>query len=450
MLVPCHSCAVTSDELFTLSGRLDFLASLVSSMSLIGGKNVAALKKAQEDAARKVQEEKELGDKKKAEAKAGAKPAINVVKKISISNFMQISPELDAVKQMKATKPEERKARRDKAREYIDALRAFVASKKSSEFTSERKKLINATVQAILDIDPLLILPAVKVLQQTGFTQSELYDLMVKLYEKRIVFLETEFVKIKPEKKLYKGVRDDIDEGMGYPIEISPELQAAHIKWDLEKDQAGKKFEDDIEALRRRLLALLRKYKDTIQATNKKTEKEEDRIPIEEYINIMAEKPRVYCLTGVKKGGTLVPFRPFADMEPIFKEETCENVYVPFYKDIDSIIKEIEKYKTDASRYTSSIKNHKKQAIINKLQAFITYANAKDFCQICFHHDIDDYIKEHPAYQNDLRKQFAQIINFFEQLPAAEQTDATRHAVKLAHEELKTLEQKFAERGRNK
>jgi len=428
--------SVTPDALFELSAKLNFLATLSSSIGAGAGKSVAAFKKAQEEAAQKAREEKELAEKKKEQAKVQVKLPVGARKKIVINNFMQISPELDAVKQMKATKPEEQKARKDKAREYMSALRAFVASKKSTEFTPVRKKQLNDVIYTILDIDPLLILQAVNVLQQAGFTQTDLYDLMVKLYEKRIVFLEQEFAKIKPEKKLYKGVRDDIDEAMGYPVEISPELQAAHIKWDLEKEQSSKKFEDDIEALRKRLLALLREYKNTIEATNKKTEKEEDRIPIEEYINIMAEKPRVYCRMHIKKpsfGKVLV------------EEQVCDNVYVPFYQDIDSIIDEIEKYKTHAARYTPSIKNHKKQAIINKLQAFITYANAKDFCQICFKNDLSDYMQKHPQFLNDLRKQFAQITAFFEQLPDSEQTEATRLAVKLANQELETLEKKFSE-----
>jgi hypothetical protein len=442
LLLTCFNSLLTAQTVYSLAEALNYLSSV--SKTLIPAAQpmgpVAQARQKEEEARKADLDRKQADGEKKKEA-AKIKPAIGGDTKIAITGFPQINFTLQAVKNMKATKPEEKKAQKDKAREFMRALYNFVESKKALVLTNMQQKQIKDALSEIVIIDPLLISPVVQILKTIQAPHEEIYKHIVDLYEKRIVFLEKEFSKIKPDKKLYKGVRDDIDEAMGYPVEISGELQAAQIEWDLEKNQKAKQFYDEIEALRQRLLKLLQAHKKTIQDTNAKTEKEEDRIPIEDYIEMVNEKPRAYCLTKITKNKAPIAYSDFARMKPQF--ETCDNIYVPFYEDLTTILSDIEAYKKKEAQYTPSIKNYKKHNIINKLRAFITYATATDFCQYCFNQDIKDYVKNNPNYGDHLRNSFNIIETFFAQLPAAEQTDTIKQAIKLAQEERATLQTKF-------
>lgn len=262
-------------------------------------------------------------------------------------------------------------------------------TQKKQDSAKNRAKLWNA-MKTILIIDPLLIQTSLDTMRKSGASTTDLYRLMTDLYDNRIKFLENEFKKIKPGFKLIKGIRDDIDEGLTYPIEISGEVQDAEIKSTKENGNNARVFFNNINDLWERLLLLLQ----GLSQEQKETLKEEG-IDVGEYINnINQQKSRTYCRYKTTEG--CLPYKSL-------------------YQELEDMVNTINLYEEHKNTYSRTQKTFAIQNIINKLKAFLAYATDKEFCQICLNTDARDSIG-FPEKITRYKQQLETLKRFFKQL----------------------------------
>lgn len=305
-------------------------------------------------------------------------------------NWVNLKNSIQQLESLPSTGPEQTTRKKLEAKATLDAINRLVEKTPLGDLRRRRPQLWEA-IKPILDTDPLLIQSAIITLRKCYLNASEanaeLYQLMSDLYENRIAFLENEFKKIKPGYKLAKGIRDDIDEGLAYPIEISGEVQDAEIKANLSQDAQATDFYNNINDQWLRLLMLLKGL-----SREQKQALLEEGIDIDEYLNSIEEnKLRAYCA-----------------YDPKLRTQECRP-YRSFYDELAEMAQTAENFRNNQERYINNRtrKTFAIQNIINKLKAFAAYAQNPKICQICLNEDAQK------ANEESTRRNFQEIINFF-------------------------------------
>lgn len=303
-------------------------------------------------------------------------------------NWVNLKHSIQQLESLPSTGPEQTAIKKLEAKATLEGIESLVKKASRGNLQNKQRELWEA-IHPILKIDPLLIQPAINILRNIYLNASEanpkLYQLMTDLYENRISFLENEFKKIKPGFKLAKGIRDDIDEGLTYPIEISGEVQDAQIKAQKDDDPRAKDFFNATNDQWKRLLLLLRELSE-----QQKEALREEGIDVDQYIsNIEQQKSGTYCRLETDRG--CLPYKSI-------------------YEELDDLVKTIDYYNEVKHK---NLRNHKAfaiQNIVNKLKAFTAYSTDKNFCQICLDKDTADSSKK------EAKEKFDIIVSFIETL----------------------------------
>ncbi len=319
-----------------------------------------------------------------------AEPAKKTVNWVNLKNSIQ------QLESLPSTGPEQTTFKKSEAKATLDAIGQLVEKTRLGDLRNKKPQLWDA-IRPILAIDPLLIQSAINILRKGYLNSSEaspeLYTLMTDLYENRISFLEKEFKKIKPGFTLAKGIRDDIDEGLTYPIEISGEVQDAQIKATKNDLLAGNFFNTTNDQWER-LLLLLRSLSEQQKDALRK-----EGIDIDQYINNIEEnKLRTYCRVN--------------------KPSECKD-YISFYDELNTMAQNADDFKNNKLRYNRSSKTFAIQNIINKLNAFAIYAQDTSICQICLNEDAQK------ANEEKTEKDFNRIESLFTNLLLTEPNNNT-------------------------
>ncbi len=308
-------------------------------------------------------------------------------------NWVNLKNSIQQLASLPSAGPEETARKKLEAKATLDAINNLVEKTQLVDLRKRRPQLWEA-IKPILNIDPLLIQSAITTLRKSYLNASEanlaLYQLMTNLYENRIAFLEKEFKKIKPGYKLTKGIRDDIDEGLAYPIEISGEVQDAEIKANLSDDLDARFFYNNINEQWLRLLQLLKGL-----SREQKQALLDEGIDIDEYLESAEEnKLRAYCI-----------------YDPKLKRQECRP-YKSFYEELAEMAQTATNFKNNQERYSNNRtrRTFAIQNIINKLKAFAAFAQNPEICQTC----LDEDAKK--ANEESTRRDFQAIINFFKEL----------------------------------
>jgi hypothetical protein len=328
------------------------------------------------------------------------------IPKITFKNLRGLDAgNLQPLERMPKDTEQKKAEQKAQAKGILNGLLAFV---KSPQYKQEDQNKIIDAIKRILAIDPLLISTAAIILREAKVPMKENYELMGDLYHERIRdYVATELDNILKRKgggTIHKGLRDDIDEALSYPIELEGEIQKAKMVIELQpgtqQAREAQEFIKRINDLREWLLELLKKNKNTLKASG---------LDVDFYIDLFEEKGnRVYCITQV--GGGNPP----------------ENVYIPFIIDLKNIAQEIDDYKTNVAHYSKSKKISKQQDIINKLKGFLAYATDRQYCQLCLTQAIREIRRENERGTFDINETFRKIRTFLTSIYDQEQNEAIK------------------------
>lgn len=273
-------------------------------------------------------------------------------------------------------------------------INTYINDRVKTKDSSNNQLQIFKALATILAIDPLLIQTSVDTLRRIRVPNEDIYLLITELYAGRIDYLTYQFALMKrqieqnPNQKLSEGMRQDIDEGLTYPIEISGEVQNAEIQANKNDNAIARIFFNDINIQWERLLKLLQKE---LSRQQKKVLKNEG-IDIKQYIKgIKQQKSRVYC--------------------KLKDSPTCPS-YKSFYTELDELGETVDQYEKLKARNLRIHKAFAIQNIINKLKAFNIYSTDKQFCQVCLDQDTATSDKQ------NTENQFKKIKKFIKGLSA--------------------------------
>lgn len=329
------------------------------------------------------------------------KVAETTVPKIDITMSAQINAYMQQLRAKPTQTVAQKVEKKAFARGVLNGLLVWAEKKKGG--STEAVSAVNE----ILAIDPLLISTAALVLEKMGFTKKDIYLTMTKLYQERVDFIGQEINKIKMG-KVYAGIRDDIDEAIAYPIELSGALQYAKNQITL-KTADEKVSQDFVNRMVDLKAQLCRHITDNIELF--------DPMYRDFYRSFCEEgtKPDiVYCITAVRPG---------------------VNKYVPIGDALKDVLARIEAYKINQKQYWASKRIFELQYMVNTLTGFIDFFTHPRFCKICIMEDIERMQKEQFLYKQKL----AEIKQFLLALAGQEQNVYLRAVVEVEIPRLENL-----------
>lgn len=260
---------------------------------------------------------------------------------------------------------------RDNAKSILTELTKDINSGKLNVTTQDVKAVVTL-LERIVYVDPLLINQVHALMRKIGLSDKELRDFIVKLYDLRVRYVEHEFKQIEDRSKLnnvwqvQKGTADDLDEGLEFAFSLEGLTQEARLT----KTTEGKKFADDIDALRQRLLDLL------MSIPQKHWEDlEKQGLPIATYVAMLKTPKQAFCVVAEGK----------------------DEVFYPFAVDLAELSRQIDAYSKPLTK--KSVKAFMIESIIKKLQGFYKYTHIEpgqmQVCSTClnYEHELLKYMK---------------------------------------------------------
>ncbi len=307
-------------------------------------------------------------------------PAVKKAVEVKVPKIdINMAPQINTYMQQLRAKPtqtiDQKADKKAFARGVLNGLMVWAEKKKGGD-----QQAALSAIKEILAIDPLLISTGALVLEKMGLSKQDIYAVMTNLYQERVNFIGQEIDKIKLG-KVYAGIREDIDEAIAYPIELSGALQ--HAKNQITLKTADEKVSQDFVNRMVDLKAqLCRHITDNIELF--------DPMYREFYRSFCEEGTKldiVYCITAVRKG---------------------VNKYIPIGDALKDVLARIETYKTNQKQYWASKRIFELQYMVNTLTGFIDFFTHPKFCKICIMEDIERMQQERFLYKQKLEeiKQF--------------------------------------------
>lgn len=176
-------------------------------------------------------------------------PKIETIQSVKVTNYAQLRFLFDAAKLKKP---------REQLIEIISILKGLAAKAEQQRPTPQQQKDLLPIIKEMLNISPLGISLAIDFLRTSGFSQEDLYSLEAINFENLVVRLENGIPLHKG--RLPFGLRYDLDEAFRYPELIQQEMDTAKRS----QTPAAQEFVKKMDELYQRLLALLRKHKNTL------------------------------------------------------------------------------------------------------------------------------------------------------------------------------------------
>lgn len=303
---------------------------------------------------------------------------------------------INTVQQLEAMQqrtPEQQRAMKNKAISLLMGLNKLVSRKAPND---AQKNVLVENVEKILKANSLGIHNAINLLKKASVDQEKLYQLMKLFFEQKIIYLETEFNKIKPGQPLNFDVRYNIEEAFFYPETIKDELETAQKTG----TESARQFSNDMNDLYERLVKLLRANKEKLRAVD---------VPVEIYERKVAGNP-VYCITQVGPG--------FAG-----------NIYVTIFDNLTQLEDGIKAYFKPHT--TQRLREYVIAESLKMLKEIVeTYEKS---CHICLSGELAKY-NENEELKNKTNLQLDTLAKFLTELQktkSAQVTPALTHLDRL-------------------